>query len=338
MGAFGSKYLERNIPARSKIQPEANTLFSRYIFVLIAVGASALACTAARAPASPDPYQIFANARAYWMTQRYPERLDYTVAVGVTEGGRERVERYSADFDAVHDVVTVDPVSDYQREHPTHPSGIDLGLLAWRLNKPLPPVDFLGVPHLAPNYSFGMAPFVPAPTPTPFNAAALVEEIRQQFHDPNPRAAASASPGPGSTLAQIATVVSRNRDYSISLLGTETIDGHPCYHLALHPLRDPGRYRIRQAWIDEATYAPWQLLDQIDFVSGPGTNVPWMIHFADVGGAHYVAEEDAQAPMATQGEIYTKSFVRFEEIRAVVSSSVEPQIAPESGTPLAEPT
>jgi hypothetical protein len=206
------------------------------------------------------------------------------------------------------------------------------------VTKPLPPVDFLGVPHLAPTYSFGMAPFVPAPTPTPFNSAALVTEIRTEFHDPNPRASATPQPSPGSDLREIATVVAHNRDYSISLVGTETIDGHPCYHLALVPLRDPGRYRIRQAWIDETSYAPWQLQDQINFVSGPGTKVSWMIHFGDVDGAHYIREEEAQAPMAAGGEIYTKTALRFENVHAVTDSTVHPQIVPNVGTPIVEPS
>jgi hypothetical protein len=179
---------------------------------------------------------------------------------------------------------------------------------------------------------------VPAPTPTPFNSAALVDEIRSEFHDPNPRASATPTPNAQAGLKEIATVVARNRDYSISLLGIETIDGHPCYHLVLVPLRDPGRYRIRQAWIDVNTYAPWQLLDQSNFVGGPGTKVSWMIHFGDVAGAHYIREEDAQAPMSAGGEIYTAASVRFESLHGVNESSVHPQIEPNVGTALAEPS
>ncbi|HTU71430.1 MAG TPA: hypothetical protein VMF11_14085 [Candidatus Baltobacteraceae bacterium] len=299
--------------------------------------AAALSFAPARA-AAPDPYAIFADARAYWLQQVYPQRLEYDVAIDVTQGGREKVERYLADYDAVRDVIAVDPISDYQLAHPTIPKGVDLSILGLRLNKPLPPIDFLGVPRLAPTYSFGMAPFVPAPTPTPFNSAALVAQIRQEFHDPNPRERASASPSPGSSLQEIATVVARNRDYTIALLGTDTIDGHPCYHLGLTPTRDPGRFRIRQAWIDEHTFAPWQLQDALNFVSGPGTNVAWMIHFAEIGGAHYVSEEDAQAPMATGGEIYTKTAIRFENIHAVADSSLPQALVDSVGTALEEPS
>lgn len=307
----------------------------RTAFALCIV-AAALSLAPARA-AAPDPYAIFANARAFWLEQVYPQRLEYDVAIDVSEGGKEKVEHYAADYDAVHDVITVDPISDYQLAHPTIPRGVDLGILGFRLNKPLPPIDFLGVPQLAPTYSFGMAPFVPAPTPTPFNSAALVAQIRQEFHDPNPRDRTSPSPSPSGGLQEIATVVARNRDYTIAFLGTATIDGHPCYHLGLTPTRDPGHFRIRQAWIDEQTFAPWQLQDALNFVSGPGTNVAWMIHFADVDGAHYVSEEDAQAPMSTGGEIYTKAAVRFENIHAVTDSTLAPVIVNDTGAPLEEP-
>jgi hypothetical protein len=285
--------------------------------------------------ADPDPYAIFADARAYWQQQHYPTMLDYRIAVDVTEGSGERVEHYAAEYNAVTGEVLVDSTSDYQNAHPVVAKGITLGILGFGLNKPVPPVDFMGVPHLAPTYSFGMAPFVPAPAPTPFNSAALVDEIRQEFHDPNPRATPSPSPTPNG-LQEIATVYAHNHDYTITLLGIETIDGHACYHLGLTPTRDPGRYRIRQAWVDEQTYATWQLQDALNFTNGPGTNVAWMIHFAKVDGVQYVSEEDALAPMSTGGEIYTKAAVRFENIHAVDQSTQHEAII-DAGKLLEEP-
>lgn len=289
------------------------------------------------AHATPDPYQIFGNARAFWHQQQYPVLLDYTIAVDIVEGGKERTERYGAEYDAVNGNVQVDPESDYQRDHPTVAKGMNIGILGFGLNKPIPPVDWLGVPHLAPTYSFGMAPFVPAPTPTPFNSAALVAEIRKEFHDPDPRATPTPTPTP-SALQEIATVYAHNRDYTITLLGTDTIDGHTCYHLGLMPTRDPGHFRIRQAWIDEQTYATWQLQDASNFEAGPGTNVAWTIHFAQIDGAQYVREEDALAPMATGGEIYTKASVRFENVASVSGSTFREQPLDGAGTPLAEPS
>jgi hypothetical protein len=302
---------------------------------VLATLAAFAALAAPRAIAAPDPYQIFGNARAYWQQQKYPMLLDYKIAVDVVEGGNERVEHYTSEYDAVAGNVYVDPVSDYEHEHPVVPKGINISILV-PMNKPLPPVDWLGVPHLAPTYSFGMGPFVPAPTPTPFNSAALVDEIRKEFHDPNPRATPTATPTPNS-LEEIATVYAHNRDYTIALLGTENIDGHPCYHLGLTPTRDPGKFRIRQAWIDEQSYATWQLQDASNFVSGAGTKVGWTIHFTQIDGAQYVREEDALASMATGGEIYTKASVRFENVLAVNAPSMRDQELEQGGVVLDEP-
>jgi hypothetical protein len=304
---------------------------------ILFAAAALVAIATSRVHAAPDPYQIFGNARAYWHQQKYPTLLDYTIAVDIVEGGNERTERYGAEYDAVHGNVLVDPESDYQRDHPTVAKGINIGILGFNVNKPVPPVDWLGVPHLAPTYSFGMAPFVPAPTPTPFNSAALVDEIRKEFHDPNPRATPAATPTPN-TLEEIATVYAHNRDYTIALLGTDTIDGHACYHLGLTPTRDPGRFRIRQAWIDEQTYATWQLQDASNFKAGPGTNVAWTIHFSQIDGAQYVREEDALAAMATGGEVYTKASVRFENVVAVGASTFRPQPLDNVGALLEEPS
>ncbi len=288
------------------------------ILAAAGIGASLLAIPA---HAQPDPYQIFANARSYWMQQRYPQELQYQVAVDIIEGGNERVEHYNASYDAVNNVVDVDPTSDYEREHPVRPTGINFGILV-PMNKPLPDDDFLGVPKLRPNYSFGMAPFVPAPSPTPFNSMALVEQIRKEFHDPNPRKV-KPSPSPLPSLPEIATVYAQNREYTITLLGNESIDGHACYHLGLKPVHDPGKYRIREAWIDQSTFAPWQLKDSTNFVGGAATMVPWTIRFTDIDGAHYISEEKADAPIAAQGEIYTQAAVRFE---SVVAASKPPHI------------
>jgi hypothetical protein len=310
-------------------------------------GIGALATLAVPATAAPDPYEIFARSRAYWTQQRYPIFIDYKVAVDVVEGGKERVEDYISEYDAWNNSLQVDADSDYELAHPVVAKGVNLHFcyrIGWSNggrggtcaagNKPLPPIDFLGVPHLAPNYSFGMAPFVPAPTPTPFNAGALVDAIRTETHDPNPRATAAATPTP-STLEEIATVYAHNRDYTIVLLGTDTIDGHACYHLGLTSTRDPQRFRIRQAWVDEQTYAPWQLQDALNFMMGPGTFIAWMIHFSDVDGAHYIREEDALSPMSVGGEIYKTTSVRFEALHAVSAASLHELADP--GLPLAEP-
>lgn len=269
--------------------------------------------------ASLDPYAIFARARQYFEAQRYPAYIDYDVAVRVVEGGKERAERYASSYDATDGYIAVDPVSDYELEHPATGKGVNVGLL-FAKSKPETPVDFLGVPRLTPAYSFGIAKFVPAPPPHAPTDAELVAEVRAAFHDPNPRATATPMPRASADdlngLREIAAVTVYKRDYRITLVGEETISGHACYHLALQPLRTRDRdLRLRDVWVDEATYATERLREAWNFSNGPGTSVPWTVDFTDTAGVHYVASERAEVPMSYRGLVYTQAFVSFEHIR-----------------------
>jgi hypothetical protein len=279
-----------------------------------------------------DPYTIFARAREYWLEQRYPVSVRYDVAVGIEEGGKARIERYASSYDSLDNAVSVDPVSDYERDHPVYPHGVNIGVLGFALSKPQPTDDFLGVPHLSPEYSFGMVPFIaPGEAGNPFDSPLLVAQIRHEFHDPNPHPTAEPSGAP----REIAVVDANDRAYRIALLGTGDVDGHACFHLGLTPTRDPGKFRIREAWIDEANFATWELKDASNFTSGPETAVPWTIHFVDVDGAHYVGEEDALAPISTQGLIYTSARIAFENI---VPAALRAQpYAPPQNSMLVEP-
>src|ERR1700685_926277 len=109
-------------------------------------------------PAAPvqvltDPYQIFARARQAWMAQSYPAMVEYTVVVRVVEGGRLKVERYRAGYDGESGTIVFDAVSDEEAAHPVHVHGINVAIPGLtNLSPPPAPIDYLGVPILAPNY------------------------------------------------------------------------------------------------------------------------------------------------------------------------------------------
>jgi hypothetical protein len=283
-----------------------------------------------------DPYAIYAQPQSYWASQRYPQMLSYRVAIRIVEAGKVRVEHYNSRYDATTGAVDVDPVSDFERDHPVRPTGFNMAILGYRVGKPLPQVDFLGVPVLAPTYSFGMAPFVPAPAPTPFNSDALVNQIRQEYNDPNPRV--TPTPAPPAEPPVIAVVVAAHRNYTIALSGEEPIDGHTCYHLKLHAVRDPGKYRLRDLWVDEGDAATWRLRVGSNFLYGPGTNVPWVVNFTDIDGGHYIYNEIADVPMAVAGEIYTRAEVWFENVAPLQANAIP--MPPQFGwrNVLSEPT
>ena len=287
-----------------------------------------------------DPYQIFARARAYWQQQSYPPLLEYDVAVTVLESGSVKTERYWSAYDSVNQLVAVDSVSDYERAHPTYAApGINLNIpLLSKLVKPQPPTDYLGVPLLAPSYTFGMAnipPTNPSASPDPLE---LVREVRAGFHDPSPRGStAQPSPAPG-TLQTIERETVYNRNYRVTLDGVESTYGVPAYHLQLQPLRDPGRYRLEQLWVDTHTFAPIQLIERFNFVAGPGTTVPWRVRFMKTAGALYVYDETALKPMRYAGLAYPQASVSFENIHAVDQLSRQvPPVAPQAPLIMSEP-
>src|SRR5271155_1868036 len=87
------------------------------------------AAAALAAGPAPDPYQIFARARAYWAAQRYPQFVDYDTVVDAHDGARgDIIERYASAYDSQTGRVWIDPVSDYERAHPASGRGAGLNL------------------------------------------------------------------------------------------------------------------------------------------------------------------------------------------------------------------
>ncbi len=111
--------------------------------------------------------------------------------------------------------------------------------------------------------------------------------------------ASAPAPSPPPNLAEdpmqtIATVTAVDRAYDIRFAGTVTVDARPCYHLVLRPLRDPGRFRLRELWIEEGTYQVVRLTYEQPFNSTTAT-----VHydFAPAGKANVwtIVHIDAEA-------------------------------------------
>lgn len=267
------------------------------------------------ARAEPDPYVLFNQARTYWQHQRYPRAIGYTVTVQVEYRGGQRVEHYASAFDAMTGDIWVDPISDFELAHPATGRGIGLNLNG--SIQPAPDQDFLGVPQISPAYSFSIAAFVPSTATRPLSDAEIVAQVRAQFHDPDRRPKPKPSPTPIASdegIPEIAAVVAYKRNYTIALLADETVNGHDCYHLHLEPVHPDGRYRLRDIWLEKSSFATERVKTALNFVDGPGTQVPWTIDFTDVGGAHYVASESADRPVTYSSHHYPNVRISFENI------------------------
>ena len=271
-----------------------------------------------------DPYQIFGMARARWGAQHYPEKIAYTVAVNVVESGARKTERYEAGYDAAEESLLVDPVSDREKAHPYYvPGGFGFNIALSGQGRPDPDVDFFGVPFLAPNYSFGIGVTPRGSASPPPDPMELVREVRAEFHDPLAPSRSVPVPAASPGLREIAAVSTRTRTYDINLVGIEPVNGTPAYHLILHPVRDPGRYRLRDLWIDTQSYDPRKLVEGLNFVRGPGTAVAWSVTFEQSGGASYIATETALAPTRLGRHHYSTVSIAFENVRAVTDFRTE---------------
>ena len=314
----------------------------------------------------PDPYQIYAQARAVWASQRYPAFLAYTIAVSVDERGTQKTRHYRAFYDAADDRVHVYGVSEEEQQSPHVPDGINLSvdpkrnfhtLFSKRVGSAEEAVDYLGVPMLAPNYSFGIEPYVPPSAATQADQAALVEAVRREFDDPMPSDKA-AQLDEDAAPKEIGHVVSTERAYRITYDGLQPIDGSDAYHLLLQPLRAPDEFRLREIWIDPQTFTtrailtqgnfagttPWlvnsALLDEASrLVNVPllGT-VPWLVTFSLVDGAQYISSEEALRPVRVGAHTYDRAAIAFQGIRAEAGlSSVWHPLVPPAGV-LREPS
>lgn len=277
---------------------------------------------AARAAvADPNPYQLYGHARAVWLSQHYPDYVAYTIAVAVDERGVPKTTHYRAIYDAAHDRIYMNGVSEEERARPYVPTGTNITLEPKRdwmtlfkkhVGHPEEAVDFLGVPMLAPNYSFGIAEYVPAIASTQPDQEALVREIRRQFNDPMSTAKAQQLSN-AQGLREIGRVTSTDRDYEIAYDGVDSVDGVQAYHLTLRPTHDPGRLRLRELWVDTQTFTTVKLVTQGNFVN---SNVRWAITFATVNGAQYIASEEALAPVGSGRHLYEQVTISFQGVGA----------------------
>jgi hypothetical protein len=129
----------------------------------------------------------------------------------------------------------------------------------------------LGAPNLSIDYNFGMQPV-----------------SARKSRAPEPEA---------STIPIIGRAEAVARDYRITLVETETEDGVLVDHLNFVPTHDPDRLRLRDMWLDAATFAPIRLLVSANFDRPPSNKVPWMVWFRKVDGGIIIDHEEAQAPL-----------------------------------------
>lgn len=92
-----------------------------------------------------------------------------------------------------------------------------------------------------------------------------VDQESRRFGDVRPRQDDTLS----TSLATIATItIDAKPDYDARVVGMETVEGRPCYHVELVPLHDPQRFDLHDLWIDRETYDLREVRYDVAFVPG----------------------------------------------------------------------
>jgi hypothetical protein len=270
--------------------------------IAAAVAASSLllaASASADEMQAPDANQIFARARTVWDTQAYPTRIDYVVTVRVAKDGVAVKSHYEAEYSPVSADLHVVATSDEQLAQAHVAEGINVRITrqsGGKTTMSIPvnaesPADYLGVPLLDPTYSFGLAHA---------RGPAAAEELE----------APPAAGEPG----VIGSVVARARTYDVTYVGLEDYPLGRAHHLALRPLRDPSRYRLRELWVDARNFATVKAITEGNFADGPGTRVTWTTTFQTVDGTLYIDTEKANAPLRYGAQRFDEASISFEAI------------------------
>jgi hypothetical protein len=293
-----------------------------------AIGLALCLVPAPSASADPSAYQIFEHARRVLRAQSFPDPIFYRTTVRVSEGAKDESEHFSGEAFAGGDV-RVEGISEEEAAAPHESTGVNFKLsfsIGWNQGaggqtetiaqdahrKEASP-DYLGVPLITPTYSFGLGS--------------------------DQGGSATAPPAGAGNLPTIATVTAIGRAYDVTLLGTESIGGLYAYHLQLRPTSHPGRYRVRDLWVDVYTFQIVQLETQGNFTDAPMATVPWRVTFQYVDGNSYIKDETALAPLAfPHDRTFSSATVSFDDIHATDESPpILPTMDSGAATNLREP-
>lgn len=280
----------------------------------------------AETPPAVDAWSIFTRTRSIVTSVQYPWRLDYTIAVSGLDGDKTVSDHYRASCDPADGLIKLFSISNEQLTAPPPvPRGFNFKVtmavcflmcagVIIPAGHPAPYQDLIGEPLIAPTYMFGLR----YPT-VPYNIKPV---------------------GTESVLPIIATVSTRSKDYDVSLIDNDVIDGTQVFHLGLKPLRKPMDNRLRELWIGTNDYLPRRAIISGNFTTAPLVNVPWTIDFAVVAGTPYVIRETAQETLYLQHRrVVRDAVVAFQNISEPgLSIYDQPLVAPEdSAGAISEP-
>jgi hypothetical protein len=263
--------------------------------------------------ASPDARaeQIFAATRAAFIARQYPSEISYGVRISGLENGAWQGLTYRTFERWPGARVVARTISDEETADPRRPAGVNI--LFFTLGADKETKDVLGTPRLAATYAFGLAPRTAA-APLPGDVA---------------------TPAPNA-LPVIGSVSAVRRNYDVRLAGEETIDGRACWHLTLKPLGNPGTYRVRDLYVDEATNQTVRLKTDGNFTLHATGSGLWTVDYALIDGSWYISDEQSDGPVENDAGHFDRVDVKFVDIKPDVRENLDFGIGGDSDVPVVE--
>jgi hypothetical protein len=243
---------------------------------LTAAAAFAIVAHPVAAQPALDGEEIFARARTVAEARVLPPYLEYTTYAAFVRKGHIDAEHFHVIVRTSDGMANVTPVPDSQADH------IDTKSYVQRTPPYFWPATTFGLARDQRNdsQSFGLMGGAPMPSPDP-----------------------TASP-----IATIGSVRAVTHEYTVTLAGSETLEGVRTYHLLLEPKFDPQAHQIREAFIDAQTFQTRRLIVAVYAKAGPFHSQPRaVVDYAPIASAWLVSRGQMNftlrfGPFAFSGE------------------------------------
>jgi len=266
---------------------------------------------------SPDlrAEDIFARTRVAFGARAYPSTIKYGVRISGFRNGAWTGRTYDAFERWPERTVVTRSISEEEAANPYKPSAFASSFFK---NFGPPPLQsggpqgphILGFPELAVSYAFGLAP------QTTFETAPVATDTG---------------------LHTIGVVRAVSRTYDVRLAGEENVDGSE-WHLTLRPLGNPGKYRVRDLWVDEQSYQTRKLVTDGNFTRKETGSGLWTVTYVLSDDLWYLASEISQGPVNDDAGRYDHIAVQFVGVAADPHEHLDFGLAGSSqNDPVAEP-
>jgi hypothetical protein len=282
------------------------------------IGAAALAIALLGAgsllPADPDG--AFSAARDAWPVASYPRYATYSTVISYHLGAQPGIRTWRTVEDLQRRVVHADGVSDQEAANPYVPHGINIGVGGFGDTRNEGGAGSLpsGIQQPGSAPPTGMT-LNPTKTDDPFGM--LTFAVNQDYgisrRSPLITASNDASDvgAPPPALPRIGGTGAELKNYAVTSLGTTNENGVALVHLALNPIHDPKKNRLRELWLNPITELPEHAI-----VAGVGNHAPldsvnWKVDYTTVDGVPYIDRETALSPISTDNGEATDVTITF---------------------------